>query len=370
MSRPNESRSRDKQKWTPEQDLALMEAVARVAPTGQNIVWSEVAGDLPGRNNKSCRKRWHYKIAHNFTRGPWSPGEDQRLCQAVQLHGTKWRRVSEVVKTRNGDQCWKRWHDSVDPKIDHSPWTAKEDSLLMYEVERSGRRWQEIVDQHFPSRTALAAKNRHALLQRRSETGTELGRGPENQAKTQNNSIPDCNLFSESLPGATEADSFINQKDFFSSMDLMDFGSGTFDPSVDKPGVAASNTDMDHTNYSASSMDINSIGEFQDLTAYTTPVSLSPSVTTFAGRKTIDAAVDTASGHSDLSSEGSTISPVDSNRQVEVYDVEKNTRAEKVLLIHTECASGRVEPVMDKLSRAINEMMISGDIKNVGYSVR
>lgn len=48
------------------------------------------------------------------------------------MHGTKWTKVSEEVVTRNGDQCWKRWHDNLDPQIDHSPWTTEEVTEVFY----------------------------------------------------------------------------------------------------------------------------------------------------------------------------------------------------------------------------------------------
>lgn len=42
------------------------------------------------------------------------------------IHGTRWSKIAQVVGTRNGDQCWKRWYDCLDPQIDKSPWTPEE----------------------------------------------------------------------------------------------------------------------------------------------------------------------------------------------------------------------------------------------------
>ena len=52
--------------------------------------------------------------------------EDEKLRQAVELYGARWSKIAEAVGTRNGDQCWKRWYDCLDPRIDKSPWTAEE----------------------------------------------------------------------------------------------------------------------------------------------------------------------------------------------------------------------------------------------------
>ena len=144
---------RDRHKWTPEQDQRLSDVVTegmlqcivqilfifilssnivliwflcKVSKPGQSISWHKVASHIPGRSNKDCRKRWHYKIAHHFKQGPWTSEEDNKLRHAVLMHGTKWTKVSEEVGSRNGDQCWKRWHDNLNPEIDHSPWTEDE----------------------------------------------------------------------------------------------------------------------------------------------------------------------------------------------------------------------------------------------------
>ncbi|KAK0632935.1 hypothetical protein B0T14DRAFT_505469 [Immersiella caudata] len=142
-------------------------------PQHGSISWHKVAAHLPGRNNKDCRKRWHYSIAHTIRKGTWTKEEDEKLLQAVEKHGARWSKVAGVVGSRNGDQCWKRWYDCLDPRIDKSPWTAEEDARLLHEVARSGRNWSEIVNKHFPNRTSLSAKNRFSILQRRRENAAD-----------------------------------------------------------------------------------------------------------------------------------------------------------------------------------------------------
>jgi myb proto-oncogene protein len=118
--------------------------------------------------------------------------EDERLREAVELYGARWSKIAEAVGTRNGDQCWKRWYDCLDPRIDKSPWTAEEvcpppptrpqpqlltltiddlsqDAKLLALVSQTGRNWSDIVHQHFPNRTSLAAKNRYSILRRKQE---------------------------------------------------------------------------------------------------------------------------------------------------------------------------------------------------------
>ncbi|KAJ4290049.1 hypothetical protein N0V88_006553 [Collariella sp. IMI 366227] len=158
-----------RQVWTPEEDRMLSEAVAQETPAQGPISWHKVASHLSNRNNKDCRKRWHYSIANTIRKGTWMREEDERLRQAVEIYGARWSKIAEAVGTRNGDQCWKRWYDCLDPRIDKSPWTAEEDARLLYLVSQHGRNWSDIVHQHFPNRTSLAAKNRYSILRRKQE---------------------------------------------------------------------------------------------------------------------------------------------------------------------------------------------------------
>ncbi|KAI1432592.1 hypothetical protein GGR50DRAFT_587814 [Xylaria sp. CBS 124048] len=160
--------------WTAEQDAKLASAVAKVSAGSNEINWHRVADYLPRRTNKDCRKRWHYQVSRAIRKGQWTREEDQKLRDAVQKHGTKWYKVSGDVETRNGDQCWKRWNDKLDPSIDHSPWNGNEDTLLLDAVQSMGRSWSDIVSRYLPGRTALAAKNRFTLLSRRLENNQSI----------------------------------------------------------------------------------------------------------------------------------------------------------------------------------------------------
>lgn len=95
-------------------------------PHTGTISWHKVATHLPGRNNKDCRKRWSYSLAHTIRKGTWSKEEDAKLLDAVEKYGFRWSKVAKAVGSRNGDQVFKRWGDCLDPRIDKSPWTGAE----------------------------------------------------------------------------------------------------------------------------------------------------------------------------------------------------------------------------------------------------
>ncbi|KAK0749136.1 hypothetical protein B0T18DRAFT_427308 [Schizothecium vesticola] len=95
-------------------------------PHTGTISWHKVATHLPGRNNKSCRKRWHYSVAHTIRKGTWSKEEDAKLLEAVD-----------------------------------------KDERLPQQVALTGQNWSEMVTKHFPNRTSLSAKNRYSILLRK-----------------------------------------------------------------------------------------------------------------------------------------------------------------------------------------------------------
>ena len=90
------------------------------------LLWREVAKNVPGRTNKDCRRRWCNTLANGMMKGPWTESEDERLCNAVRDHGSKWTQVAAVVETRNPDQCSSHWSQTLNPDIDYSDWTRLE----------------------------------------------------------------------------------------------------------------------------------------------------------------------------------------------------------------------------------------------------
>ncbi|KAH8689673.1 hypothetical protein BGW36DRAFT_74579 [Talaromyces proteolyticus] len=177
------SSSRSRNLWSAEEDGILRGLVE--AYEKDKVDWRVIASYLPGRNNKDCRKRWHYRVSASMNLGPWSQAEDELLKLGIQRYGTHWSRVAQVVGTRNGDQCFKRWNDVLDPAIDRSPWTREEDRLLLLAINKYGRAWKQIVDAYFPGRTGLDAKNRHRQLTRKRKR-EEKG---DNNAKSQEASL-------------------------------------------------------------------------------------------------------------------------------------------------------------------------------------
>ncbi|OKL56941.1 hypothetical protein UA08_07912 [Talaromyces atroroseus] len=170
--------NRSRNLWSTEEDNTLRRLVE--ACEKDKVDWRVIASYLPGRNNKDCRKRWHYRVSASMNLGPWSQTEDDLLKMGIHRHGTHWSRVAQVVGTRNGDH--------------RSPWTREEDRILLLAIGEYGRTWKQIVDAYFPGRTGLDAKNRQLTRKRKREYKTSASptvkREPEQAQTEQLASLP------------------------------------------------------------------------------------------------------------------------------------------------------------------------------------
>ena len=84
-----DSRLNENSKWTPEEDAVLVEAVSACEPpsdllssrgllkldlAGSRRCWNTIAQSLPGRTNKSCRKRWIHSLDPSLRKGVSTSG--------------------------------------------------------------------------------------------------------------------------------------------------------------------------------------------------------------------------------------------------------------------------------------------------------
>lgn len=161
---------RQPRRWTATEDQTLREHVDAQQTQGGGRDWCHIALALPGRTNKDCRKRWHNSVAEGLRKGQWSKSEDHLLVQGVHRYGSQWTKVATCVLSRSADQCAKRWQQSLDPRLDRSEWREDEDRALLAAVDRLGRHWKDIQEQHLPHRSKNCVKNRYSVLARRNAT--------------------------------------------------------------------------------------------------------------------------------------------------------------------------------------------------------
>lgn len=102
------------------------------------------------------------------SREGWSKEEDVLLSQLVKSGSMTWKQISACIPHRSTKQCKEHWRHVLDPNVDRSPWTAKEDQFLLEGQRVHGNSWSKIA-LLLPGRTQLQIRDRwrHLLGVRR-----------------------------------------------------------------------------------------------------------------------------------------------------------------------------------------------------------
>ncbi|KAG5948454.1 hypothetical protein E4U60_001875 [Claviceps pazoutovae] len=97
------------------------------------------------------------KVTHK--RGPWSSYEDYLLMSRVRKGGARnWVGISDYIGTRSAKQCRERYHQSLNPSLNHDPITRKEGQIILDWVAQSGAQWAQIA-RYLKGRSDNAVKN-------------------------------------------------------------------------------------------------------------------------------------------------------------------------------------------------------------------
>jgi hypothetical protein len=131
---------------------------------------------VPGRTEKQCWHRWQNSLNPKIDRatgrtGTWTAVEDGQLQDAVKVQGDQnWGAIAAMVPDRVANQCRYRWHSALDPNRASGrtgKWTKDEDIKLKAAVQtHGGKNWGAIAAL-VPGRTHKQCWNRwHTSLNR------------------------------------------------------------------------------------------------------------------------------------------------------------------------------------------------------------
>jgi hypothetical protein len=99
--------------WTEEEDNLLHRLVRKFGPEK----WTSIASNLPGREGKQCRERWHNHLNPEIKKSPWSDYEDWTLFLLHKLYGNRWADFAKAMVGRTDNSIKNHWNSSMQRRL-------------------------------------------------------------------------------------------------------------------------------------------------------------------------------------------------------------------------------------------------------------
>ncbi|KAL3944522.1 MAG: hypothetical protein SGBAC_001390 [Bacillariaceae sp.] len=157
-SNADNSSNRKFQRWSPEEDDVLKNAVETEG--GPPINWKRIASKYFSnvRTALQCKSRWTKSLKPGILKGAWTPEEDACILRYKQ-EGLKLSEIAQYLPGRIGEHICDRYNNVLDPELKKTPWTKEEDRILFLEQRRLGNKWTQI-SRLIPGRSENSVKNR------------------------------------------------------------------------------------------------------------------------------------------------------------------------------------------------------------------
>ena len=97
-----------------EEDRKLYKiCMAKIKETGRRTFtaeeWEEISDQIPGRTKKQCSARWKTSLDPNINKSSWSDKEDRIILEKYAEIGPRWRDIAVLCNRRTGFQVRTRY---------------------------------------------------------------------------------------------------------------------------------------------------------------------------------------------------------------------------------------------------------------------
>lgn len=122
--------------WTPEEDIKLLQAVAKYGEQD----WFKIREEVPGRSDAQCRDRYIRRLHFSLKKGRWDFEEESKLLELIEKHGVgNWAKIASELPQRSGAQCLSKWKVMVQQKQRQSKLLTQRQSRLLRQRQRPRR---------------------------------------------------------------------------------------------------------------------------------------------------------------------------------------------------------------------------------------
>ena len=215
---------KNKKIWTEEEDNQLI----FYSNLYKERCWEQISKHFPNKTGLQCFSRFN-RIRPGLSRGKWTKEEDDKIIELVGLYGKSWSNIARMFQSRNGKQIRDRYINVLDPSINKSKFTEKEDILLTELYNKNGPKWSEI-SKYFPNRTTDMIKNRfHSSIKAKIFCQDIVKKSRETKYLQKKQKKEECNINKQIDTETEEEESSIDINDIYHKCECMknDFLSDT-----------------------------------------------------------------------------------------------------------------------------------------------
>lgn len=163
-----------KRPFLPHEDAQVLSLVQKYG-VGSVIPFNIISSHMKNRTPTQVHHRWNKTLDPSIKRGKWTAEEDICLLQAVAAYGTKWADIRDknVVPGRNDCQLRERFFNALYHDANYKSWEKDEDIKLLKFVEAYGKKWAAIA-RKMGNRSDAQCLKRHKTLQQAKALGKPI----------------------------------------------------------------------------------------------------------------------------------------------------------------------------------------------------